>query len=472
MYRLVLEKGCRCVEIDAWNGDDGTPMVTHGHTMISEEQLKHVLQVIAQNAFTHGNNMPVIVSLETHLDVEQQKVASSLLTDVLCERLYTVDEFTATQGIDAELPSPEKLRGRFIVKTKSGRSILLERREGSLASEDGGNDSYDSEEDSDDSSSGVEGEIKQLGSKSKWGQSVGSNKPKSSHKSIKISQELDCQVVIANGNRKSLISHWKRGESGVDIYSRLTCISLDDKRLDDGYEKPDVNLLQDYNGHALMRVYPSGLRIGSSNYTPTMAHSLVCQLVALNWQRHDAGLAINEARFMANGGCGYVLSSSVRSSGETRSHLQVQILCGFLLPCAKRDGLMPENIADPYCSIKLYDETFTNGDDDDYCSYKFETAVARNNCLIPVWNETARFAVRNRELAVINLKVYNRERTSGDDVIGYCSVATSMLKEGLRCFPLKSKKGDDLKFPGTDMSPGVLCHVQWLHLYHSRHAFY
>lgn len=69
--------------------------------MNSEEPLKHVLQVIAQNAFTHGNSMPVIISLENHLDVEQHKVASNLLTHVLGERFYTVEEFNTTQDVDA-----------------------------------------------------------------------------------------------------------------------------------------------------------------------------------------------------------------------------------------------------------------------------------------------------------------------------------------------------------------------------------
>lgn len=465
MYRLVLEKGCRCVEIDAWNGDDGTPVVTHGHTMTSDIPLKRVLTVIAQNAFTHGNTMPVILSLENHMDVEQQRAAAALLTHVFGERLYTAPEFNATcEDAHSPLPSPEQLRGRFIVKTKTARSIMLKPHAGAEnASEDGGNDSYDSEEDSDDTSSSGDGDAatSASGTKIKCVKTTDSKKAKSSSKSVKIASELDTKVVIANGNRKSLLSHWKHGESGVDTFTRLTCISLDDKRLDDAYDKRDVQLIQQYNKHAMTRVYPNGMRIGSSNYTSTMAHSLGCQLVALNWQKHDAGLAINEARFLANGGCGYILSSSVRCT-EAPRQLEIRVLCGFLLPCVKRDGLISGNLADPYCSIKLYDEDFAQADDDDYSSAKFETSVARNNCLIPVWDERVSFNVKNRELAVINMKVYNRERASGDDVIGYCSVSTSLLREGYRTFPLKSRKGDAMKLPGTEMTPGILCEVRWL----------
>ena len=32
-YIRVLQKGCRCVEIDCWDGVDGQPVVLHGRTL-------------------------------------------------------------------------------------------------------------------------------------------------------------------------------------------------------------------------------------------------------------------------------------------------------------------------------------------------------------------------------------------------------------------------------------------------------
>jgi hypothetical protein len=29
-YKTVLKKGCRCIEIDCWDGDNGEPKVVHG----------------------------------------------------------------------------------------------------------------------------------------------------------------------------------------------------------------------------------------------------------------------------------------------------------------------------------------------------------------------------------------------------------------------------------------------------------
>ena len=30
-YKTVLTKGCRCIEVDCWDGDNGEPKVVHGY---------------------------------------------------------------------------------------------------------------------------------------------------------------------------------------------------------------------------------------------------------------------------------------------------------------------------------------------------------------------------------------------------------------------------------------------------------
>eukprot|EP00798_Chlamydomonas_sp_ICE-L_P030754 gene30754-35791_t len=65
--------------------------------------------------------------------------------------------------------------------------------------------------------------------------------------------------------------------------------------------------LIDCNNKHLVRIYPSNWRVDSSNYNPISAWSLGASIAALNWQVWDKGMWINEARFMDNGGCGYVI---------------------------------------------------------------------------------------------------------------------------------------------------------------------
>ncbi|CAG2119728.1 unnamed protein product, partial [Medioppia subpectinata] len=45
-----IMKGCRCVKVDCYDGNDG-PVVYHGNTLTSKVALEDVLETIHANAF-------------------------------------------------------------------------------------------------------------------------------------------------------------------------------------------------------------------------------------------------------------------------------------------------------------------------------------------------------------------------------------------------------------------------------------
>jgi phosphatidylinositol phospholipase C beta len=60
IYRQVLLAGCRCVEIDIWDGANGEPEVTHGKTLCTRVDFCKVIKAIADVSFVN-NPFPVIL---------------------------------------------------------------------------------------------------------------------------------------------------------------------------------------------------------------------------------------------------------------------------------------------------------------------------------------------------------------------------------------------------------------------------
>jgi hypothetical protein len=70
-----------------------------------------------------------------------------------------------------------------------------------------------------------------------------------------------------------------------------------------------------YSARHLMRVYPGGLRVDSSNYNPAEAWTLGASFAALNWQNWDKPLWINQAMVGAGG---ELMPGPTNMSGITR----------------------------------------------------------------------------------------------------------------------------------------------------------
>lgn len=140
MYAWVLQAGCRCVEVDCWDGPDGEPIVHHGYTLTSKILFKDVIETINKYAFIK-NEYPVILSIENHCSVVQQKKMAQYLTDILGDKL----DLSSVSSEDATmLPSPQMLKGKILVKGKKlPANISEDAEEGEVSDEDSADEMED-----------------------------------------------------------------------------------------------------------------------------------------------------------------------------------------------------------------------------------------------------------------------------------------------------------------------------------------
>lgn len=105
--------------VDVWDGDNGEPAVTHGHTLTTKLPVRNVLQAIAQYAFL-ASPYPVVLSVEVHCELEQQDKLAAILHETLGDRLVCkrIDEMEHDKDLE-KLPSPADLKGRFLIKVST-----------------------------------------------------------------------------------------------------------------------------------------------------------------------------------------------------------------------------------------------------------------------------------------------------------------------------------------------------------------
>uniref|UniRef100_A0A1B0API1 1-phosphatidylinositol 4,5-bisphosphate phosphodiesterase gamma n=1 Tax=Glossina palpalis gambiensis TaxID=67801 RepID=A0A1B0API1_9MUSC len=112
-YVRALRMGCRCIELDCWNGPDNLPYIFHGHTMTSKIKFKDVIKTIKTHAFI-TSEYPVILSIEQNCSLEQQRNMAQALTEVFGDMLLTQH----CDRSETQLPSPHQLRRKVILKHK------------------------------------------------------------------------------------------------------------------------------------------------------------------------------------------------------------------------------------------------------------------------------------------------------------------------------------------------------------------
>ncbi|KAI9819455.1 MAG: hypothetical protein M1827_006903 [Pycnora praestabilis] len=243
------------------------PRVLHGHTLTREVSFREVCGAIRDTAFV-TSNLPIIVSLEVHACLEQQEIMVEIIRD---EWRGLLVDHNGAHSLDPKLPSPGELHGKILVKVKhitsntqcdSRLSAISRNSYSSLSSEE--EDLIEHEN---------QGEIK---------------------KKSKILEALSRLGVYTSGYH---FSNFSQPEASIPTH----VFALSEKALMSVHETQTAALFS-HNRDFLMRAYPKGFRVSSSNLDPVVFWRKGVQMVALNWQKCDEGMMLNEGMFAGEGG--------------------------------------------------------------------------------------------------------------------------------------------------------------------------
>ncbi|RSL66800.1 hypothetical protein CEP54_003543 [Fusarium duplospermum] len=374
--RNILLQGCRYFEIDVWDGDaikpipqdspednhhyastskiritatkptkpaPREPVVTHGWNVTGPCGFREFCAVIASSAFV-SNDLPVIVSLQVHTDVDQQEVMVRVMKEEWGELL--LDE--PLEGYDPRfrLPNLGDLRRKILVGVESG-SIPYNMND-PLSDSKGSNPSI-----------------------------IGLMKP-----SLK---EKTSNAVICDTLKRLVV--YTRLQKAFGLNTKTD--RLPSRILSIGYDSLlhlvslDETWLLSYTAQCFLHTFPSNRRVDSGNPDPTFYWKLGFQMVSTNWQSLDHGMMVHRGMFADEDG--WVLKpSGYRSTDKQigpwrdvipkgKMDIHITIFSGFDIPEIGEDEQdssgHEKRVLRPQVKVELH----CAQDDEDEDTYELKT---------------------------------------------------------------------------------------------------
>ncbi|XP_050211249.1 phosphoinositide phospholipase C 6-like [Mercurialis annua] len=423
----ALQRGVRVIELDLWPGSTKDEiLVLHGRTLTTPVPLIKCLKSIRDYAFVNSP-YPVIITLEDHLMAEQQAKVAEMLTQIFGEMLY----YPESDGL-VQFLSPESLKHRVMISTKPPKEYL----------ESSGINSIRMKETRSPNARNSSDEEEELPEPEGTADCRSDSDP----------DDEECEIKSRNVGYKRLITiHAGKPKGALKdainvAANQVRRLSLSEQELEKAAATNGMDLVR-FTQENILRVYPKGTRITSSNYKPLNGWMHGAQMIAFNMQGYGKSLWLMHGMFRANGGCGYLKKPDFlmqkdhdlfnpKKTLSVIKTLKVKVYLG--------DGWrldFSHTYFDSYSPPDFYTKLYIVGAPADAAMRK--TKVIEDNW-VPAWNEEFEFPLTIPELALLRVEVLEYDRSEKDDFGGQTCLPVSELRPGIRAVPLHDKKGEKL----------------------------
>ena len=482
MYSLSMLQGYRLVELDCYNGEKDDIIITHGYTLVSKIHLVDILHELKENAFTKSS-MPVILSIENHLDKYHQEIMAIKFKEIL------VDLYIFPSDVKPDhIPTLDELKNKFIIKCSGKRLWLDEEIERKVIDknkkklragkkdnlnmkkliliDENYNDVSDSEDENNNNE--IEEEEEEETEEEKLKEEIRNKlNPLFLRQSLStlptgISKQFNLFKKIVNDTPSNAMLRMsvRQDKNETDVIPSLESVRgflgakfIYEKIKENKYKPWDfvtlkstklINYFTDsqkrktmirLSQHCMIKAYPQSF--DSSNYDIIKCWGLGCQAAAINIQAlQDDYTLFNIVFFCQYKNCGYVLKPRklLGTVGISNDYIKPMFILGFKMYSIYNLSKLIEVYEDkPNYSGKLYIEIYSLGSEADD-KYPHKKIALNGGMVFPNLigaNDLMNIPVYEGDLGGLMIKIYKDDKMIGRGCIPYC-----LMKEGYRRIPL------------------------------------